>query len=67
MSSGANKPLEFMLRPLVMATNGTYTFLTAHSGIGGDKIEPTIGSYEVEYLNELILDYLLTQTGDGTL
>jgi hypothetical protein len=62
VSSGANKPLEFMLRPLVMATNGTYTFLTSDSGIGDDKIEPTIGSFEVEYLNELMLDYLLTQT-----
>ena len=67
VSSGADKSLEFMLRPLVMATNGTYTFLTADSGIGGDKIEPTIGSFEVEFLNELMLDYLLTQTGDGDL
>ncbi len=67
VSSGSDKPLEFLLRPLVMATNGTYAFLTADSGIGGDKIEPTIGSFEVEYLNELMLDYLLTQTGSGTL
>lgn len=62
VSSGANHSLEFLMRSLVIATNGTYTFLTAHSGIGGEKLEPTIGHYEVEYLNELMLDLLLSET-----
>jgi hypothetical protein len=36
-------------------TGGTYTFLTNHSGIGNDHLEPTIGDYEVEKLNDLMI------------
>ena len=61
-SSGVDKNTEFFLRSLAIATNGTYLFLTDHSGIGNSHLEPTIGDYEVSYLNELILkvirDYL---------
>ena len=61
-SSGVDKNTEFFLRSLAVATNGTYLFLTDHSGIGNPHLEPTIGDYEVSYLNELILkvirDYL---------
>jgi len=54
-SSGIDKVTEFLLRSLSMATGGTYVFLTGHSGIGGEKIEPTIGFYEVELLNDLLV------------
>ena len=61
-SSGIDKVTEFLLRSLSMATGGTYVFLTEHSGIGDEKIVPTIGDYEVEFLNDLIVrvinDYL---------
>ena len=43
-----------MCRFFAAATGGTYVFLTNHSGIGGDHIAPTVGQYEVEYLNDLI-------------
>ena len=36
--------------------------VSAHSGIGGEKLEPTIGTYEVELLNELMLDLLLEES-----
>ena len=36
-------------------TGGTYTFLTNHSGIGNSHLEPTIGEYEVEKLNDLLV------------
>ena len=42
------------MRAFAIATGGTYTFLTDHSGIGDSHLEPTIGSYEVEFLNELL-------------
>ena len=53
-SSGIEKPTEFFLRNLAIMTGGTYVFLTNHSGIGNDHIEPTIGEYKVEFLDDLI-------------
>ena len=40
---------------MAIFTDGTYVFITNHSGIGNDHIEPTIGEYQVELLNELIV------------
>ena len=54
-SSGVDKSTEFLLRFLETATNGTYVFLTNDSGIGNEHIEPTIGAYDVEYLNDLLV------------
>jgi len=54
-SSGVDKDTEFFLRFIDILTGGTYVFLTNHSGIGGDHIEPTIGEYEVELLNDLLV------------
>lgn len=54
-ASGIDQQTEFMLRFHAIATGGTYTFLTDHSGIGGDHAEPTIGEYEVERLNDLLV------------
>jgi hypothetical protein len=50
-ASGIDKETEFLLRFMAIATNGTYTFLTNHSGIGNPHINPTVGKYEVEFLN----------------
>jgi hypothetical protein len=52
--SGTDKSTEFLLRSMALATNGTYTFLTNHSGIGNEHIEPTTDKYEVELLNNLL-------------
>jgi hypothetical protein len=52
--SGTDKSTEFLLRSMALATNGTYTFLTNHSGIGNNHIEPTTDKYEVELLNNLL-------------
>ena len=54
-SSGVDKNTEFLLRAFAMTTGGAYTFLTNDSGIGGDHIEPTIGEYTVEQLNDLLV------------
>lgn len=54
-ASGVDKNTEFMCRFFAVATGGTYTFLTDDSGIGGSHIEPTVGEYKVEQLNDLIL------------
>lgn len=54
-ASGVDQPTEFLLRFFAVATGGTYTFLTDDSGIGGEHTEPTIGDYELERLNDLLV------------
>ncbi len=54
-ASGIDKPTEFLLRYFAMSTNGTYVFITNDSGIGNDHIEASVGEYDVEFLNELLI------------
>ena len=54
-ASGVNKDTEFLMRMADVATGGTYVFLTDDSGIGNGHLEPTIGDYEVELLNDLMV------------
>ena len=54
-SSGVDTDTEFLCRAMSIATGGTYTFLTDDSGIGNSHLEPTIGSYEVEKLNDMLV------------
>lgn len=54
-ASGIDKSTEFLMRYFAIATNGTYVFITNDSGIGNDHIEPTVGEYEVEFLNNLLV------------
>ncbi|MCA9661033.1 MAG: VWA domain-containing protein [Myxococcales bacterium] len=62
-SSGVDKDTEFFLRFIDIATGGTYVFLTNDSGIGGDHIEPTIGDYQVEFLNDLLVRLIAESVG----
>jgi hypothetical protein len=55
VASGINKDAEYLMRCISLATNGTYAFLTSHSGIGGEHIEPSTDEYEVELLNDLMI------------
>lgn len=59
-ASGIDKSTEFLMRFFAIATNGTYVFITNDSGIGNDHLEPTVGQYEVEYLNELLVRLINT-------
>lgn len=54
-SSGIDKSTEYLLRNMAFVTGGTYTFLTNDSGIGGDHIEATVGAYNVERLNDMMV------------
>ena len=54
-ASGVDKNTEFLLRLMAIYTDGTYTFITDHSGVGNDHLEPSIGEYQVELLNDLIV------------
>lgn len=52
--SGGSKSAEYLMRCMALATNGTYAFLTDHSGIGGAHIEATTDAFTVESLNGLM-------------
>lgn len=54
-ASGIDKATEFLMRQTAIATNGTYVFITNDSGIGNDHIEATVGDYQVEFLNDLLV------------
>lgn len=54
-SSGVDTETEFLCRTMAMATGGTYAFLTDHSGVGGSHLEPAIGDYKVEMLNDMLV------------
>ncbi len=53
-SSGVDRATEFMLRSFAVVTGGTYVFLTDDSGIGDSHLEPTVGPYRVEPLDNLM-------------
>lgn len=61
-ASGINKATEYLLRTMAIGTNGTYTFLTNHSGIGGSHIEPSTDEYKVETFNDLMVRILKSYT-----
>ena len=54
-ASGVDKSCEYLLRSMAFMTGGTYTFLTDDSGIGYSHTEPTVGSYSVEKLNDMMV------------
>lgn len=53
-ASGIDKPTEALMRTMAIGTQGTYVFITNDSGIGNPHLEPTVGDYKVEYLNDLM-------------
>jgi hypothetical protein len=55
VASGINKETEFLMRHYANATNGTYVFITDHSGIGGAHLEPTVGKHDIEFLANLMV------------
>ncbi|MEM9073007.1 MAG: vWA domain-containing protein [Myxococcota bacterium] len=62
--TGVDQNTETLLRSMAITTGGTYAFLTDHSGIGGDHLEPTVGDFDVEFLNDLLVR-LIVESIDG--
>ena len=54
-ASGIDTSTEFLMRSLALSTNGTYVFITNHSGIGDAHLEASVGTYQVEFLNNLMV------------
>ncbi len=59
VASGIDKETEFLMRFISCATNGTYVFLTDDSGIGNSHLKPTVGKYQVEMLNDLLIRLIM--------
>ena len=56
LASGGDKEAEYLMRDIAMKTGGSYLFLTDDSGVSvGGHIQPTVGNYEVEKLNDLMV------------
>ena len=61
--SSPSKDCEFMCRFFAVLTGGTYVFLTDDSGVGGDHIEPSVGDFQVEPLNDLLVRLIAKYIG----
>jgi len=61
-ASGINRQTEFLMKFMAIATNGTYVFITDHSGIGNPHLDPVVKDYEVEKLNDLMVRLLYHYT-----
>jgi len=57
-ASGINRQTEFLMKYMAIATNGTYVFITDHSGIGNAHLDPVVQDFEVEKLNDLLVRLL---------
>ena len=55
LSSGTDGVCEALYRSMAILTGGTYAFLTNHSGIGNPHAEQSVGGYNVEKLNDLMV------------
>ena len=55
VASNSARETELFGRALAICTNGTYVFLTDDSGVGGSHLEPIVGDYDVELLQDLIV------------
>lgn len=54
-ASGIDKNTEFLMRFMAITTNGTYVFITDDSGIGESHLQASVGDYQVELLNDLMV------------
>ena len=61
--SSPSKECEFMCRFFAILTGGTYVFLTDDSGVGGDHIEASVGDFQVEPLNDLLVRLIAKYLG----
>lgn len=55
VASGIDKETEFLMRFMAISTGGTYVFITDDSGVGNTHLEPSVGYYVIEPLNDLLV------------
>ena len=62
-ASGIDGETEFLMKSYAMMTNGTYTFITDHSGVGNSHLPPAASRYQVEKLNDLMVRLINDYSG----
>ena len=60
-ASGVDRTAEAVMRTLAATTGGRHLFLTADSGIGGEKLEPKVECYHVTALDDLLQRIIATE------
>lgn len=65
-ASGINRQTEYLMKFMSIMTNGTYVFLTDHSGIGNAHLDPIVKDFEIEKLNDLLIRIIGNYTDPGT-
>ena len=61
--SSPTKECEFMCRDFAILTGGTYVFLTDDSGVGGPHLQASVGEYQTEHLNDLLVRLIAKYIG----
>ena len=61
--SSPTKECEFMCRYFAILTGGTYVFLTDDSGVGGHHVIASVGEFQVEALNDLLVRLIAKYIG----
>lgn len=62
VASGINQSTEFLMKYLAIATNGSYVYITDHSGIGDTHEKPTGVKENVQLLNDLMVEIITNAT-----
>ncbi len=62
LASGSQSSCEYLMRSIAMTTNSRFLFLTDDSGIGNPHAEPSVGAYDVVFLNDLIFKLIVEFT-----
>ena len=65
-ASGINRQTEFLMKFMSIMTNGTYVFVTDHSGIGNKHLDPIVSDFQVEKLNDLLVRIIRNYTDPMT-
>jgi hypothetical protein len=58
-ASGVNQSTAFLMKSIAIATNGTYVFITDHSGVGNAHLEVAVSGFNAESLNELMVELII--------
>ena len=62
LASGSQSSCEYLMRSIALTTNSRFLFLTDDSGIGNPHAEPSVGAYDVSFLNDLIFKLIVEFT-----
>ncbi len=55
LCSGADSLCEYLTRQEAIYTGGTFIFVTDHSGIGGEHLDPDLPNAVIEKLNDMLV------------